>query len=679
MSKPWWSKGYYSGYWRSSRDDDDDYYDSDSSSSGWDWWGSSKKEDYSWKDAYKSRYKSSLGYSTSRLSETVSSSSSWYGRSSGTDIDKAQELLSKVYRSTRDMIVILDFPFNVKIQLSCDGSEIEGGLKDGSRRVFIPTKILDESGYSDSEKINICCGLGVHEASHLKFTEYKVLTDFSNRLCTRSITIDGKTTKLEDCILFIISLINLIEDERIENLLLQERPGYTEFIDIAKSYQYKNFIKYSNNNIYSAFEKEVQFKLFMNNLFRLIRYPEDLDEDTLEKYSEQYKAIQKFLNPLPQSTKEACIAGLGIYKEIISTFPDLELKTKGSDKKLSLGHVVKMLSKYGKAFEMGFVKVNYGSDSDSGSAISGVEISSKIKDSSILSKLITGMAERGEKKSTYFENIKGNAENYRRVANQIQKSVPAIKKLIKNTDRNYDFNIYGCRSGILDTAKLAEAYQGVPQVYIRQGQVRTNKSTVCVVIDESGSMGTDWVEYSKEYRYSYSTKMTKAREAAILLNEALGSLPGVDLYIYGHTADITHTGSTDIRIYKEGKKHSDPYALGMCGRRLYENRDGVALYEVGKRVRKFTSSPVTMFVISDGEPSACDYRGLAARHDTRENVKKLENDGFSVIQVTIDNVCGAEDMFKNVIDLRHGVDELPKLLGNIIKKAVVADKKTTIS
>ena len=249
MSKPWWSKGYYSGYWRSSRDDDDDYYDSDSSSSGWDWWGSSKKEDYSWKDAYKSRYKSSLGYSTSRLSETVSSSSSWYGRSSGTDIDKAQELLSKVYRSTRDMIVILDFPFNVKIQLSCDGSEIEGGLKDGSRRVFIPTKILDESGYSDSEKINICCGLGVHEASHLKFTEYKVLTDFSNRLCTRSITIDGKTTKLEDCILFIISLINLIEDERIENLLLQERPGYTEFIDIAKSYQYKNFIKYSNNNI----------------------------------------------------------------------------------------------------------------------------------------------------------------------------------------------------------------------------------------------------------------------------------------------------------------------------------------------------------------------------------------------------------------------------------------------
>ena len=169
----------------------------------------------------------------------------------------------------------------------------------------------------------------------------------------------------------------------------------------------------------------------------------------------------------------------------------------------------------------------------------------------------------------------------------------------------------------------------------------------------------------------------KAREAAILLNESLKNLPGVDLYIYGHTADSIFCGSTEIRIYKENG-NTNPFALSEVDARR-ENRDGVAIYEVGQRVRKFTKSPVLMFVISDGSPCASNYYGESSIKDVRSNVTKLEKDGFTVIQVSISTVRDANEMFSHVIDLKNDISEFPKLLGKIIKKAVVDDKKTTIT
>jgi site-specific DNA-cytosine methylase len=76
---------------------------------------------------------------------------------------------------------------------------------------------------------------------------------------------------------FIKGLINIIEDERIESNLLLERPGYTELIDVAKSYQYRKFIES---------EKSMSGKVtaFLNNLFRMIRYPEGIEDKVLEEY-----------------------------------------------------------------------------------------------------------------------------------------------------------------------------------------------------------------------------------------------------------------------------------------------------------------------------------------------------------------------------------------------------------
>ena len=260
MSKAWWSKGYFSGYWgKNSTSTKKEKEDTS-------WKGSSyEKDDWDWKSSYKSRYRSSLGYSTSRLSDTVSYyntySSFYYKKSS--DIEASRIILERAYKSARDLVIVLDFPFKIRIQLASTDSDF-GGFYDlkQSRRLFIPTAVLDESKYTEAEKINICSGLAIHEAAHLKFTEINVLNRFLEKLVNEKIFEDEKIEKGH--VEFLSSVINIIEDERVEDKLLTERPGYTDFIDKAKSWSYRKYIEMTKSS-------SGKIEAFLNNLFRLIR------------------------------------------------------------------------------------------------------------------------------------------------------------------------------------------------------------------------------------------------------------------------------------------------------------------------------------------------------------------------------------------------------------------------
>ena len=310
-------------------------------------------------------------------------------------------------------------------------------------------------------------------------------------------------------------------------------------------------------------------------------------------------------------------------------------------------------------------ELRYGIDGGVG-GLKGSEIADMFKSSSsnLYDQIITGATELGDLDKAYIKKPTGDSEKYLEIKKQILKYIPGIKKLIQGTDKNYDFIIHGCREGLLDTDKLAEAYQGVPQVYIKKGKVQTNKTTVCVLIDQSGSMS--------------GGKMRLAREAAVLLNESLKDLSGVDLYIYGHSADEAIRGDTCIYSYREGTKYKPQYSLSDAIA-YRNNRDGVAILEVAKRVRKQTQDNCIMFVLSDGSPCASNYSGWSSIQDVKSKVKQVEKMGFTVVQISIDYVNYAKEMFDNVISLEYDISNLPKRLSQIIKKAIVKSKTTTVS
>lgn len=590
------------------------------------------------------RYHSCLGWGSELSSYTdyYCNRTSWYYGSGGyTDfknVEKAEELLTKAFAATRDMIVILNFPYKVQIQLLDNDVEDEflnmtEVLNGKSRRIFIPTIVLEDVRKTDTEKINIMCGLGLHESAHLLFSSISVYDSFKEKIPITTANIS-----------ILLDIINLIEDSRIEDKLLIERPGFFDFINSSKKWSFERFKKSLDGS---------KYKLLIN-IYSFIRYPEIVDKRVIKENKEIFDKINEILeNNTPDNTKDSCLLGKKLYDIL--------------EKELSKIDKLPKLKDYSGGDNILYLPMIYGIDKDSGHDPSGKLVSNTLKDSGMLQKLVYGVAERGDDKNTFFEKMNNSNRSkhlYNIAYNNIQQYIPAIKKLLSNTDKNYDYVIHGCRSGLLDTSKLAEAYQGVPQVYLRQGHVVTNKSTVCVLVDESGSM-------------SSNDRYLRAREAAILLNEALGSLPGIDLYIYGHSADEIYGNEVNIRIYREGDRFKPKYSLGDVDARC-QNRDGTAILEVAKRIRKFTNERVIMFVISDGEPAAGDYYGAAAIDDTHNKVLKAEKLGFDIIQVSIYKVRFVEKMFSKFINIETDLSELPKKLGHIIKDKIVNDKKTSI-
>lgn len=625
----------YNPWWK--RKDYDDYYDDEDDGR----WGRS---------IFRKSYKSFVGNS-GELSRTINRSS-WYGESyySYSSVGKEEDaqlskLIEKAYSSVKDMITIMDFPFPIRVSLN-EGSDESSSYSDyfsevkrdnSERRIAVPSKIFDSTEDNET-KINAFCGFGLHEAAHLRYTYLRVYLNFLS-------FISGKYTFEEGEIIKIF--INLLEDNRVEDLLLTERPGFQDFIDCAKSYNSKTLEEKLN------IVRERKLILFFKTLIGILRFPGLIEEEVLEEYSEVYKEVQEKITPYPENLKDICSVSESIFKIIkekkLSDIDPAELK-----KILFLINDTESIT-----------SIMYGVDLDSGRKIDKSKVSRLLSSKdSLTMKILEGTVERGDSDKVFFEKPKGDRNDYLRDVRAVQKYVPRLKKILTGTDKNYDFNIQGCRSGILDTTKLAEAYQGVPQVYLRQGHVRTNKSTICVLIDESGSMG--------------GKKEILARQAAILLNETFGKSLGVNLYIYGHTADIGSIGYINLSVYREGSHYNPKFSLSKsCAKS--QNRDGDAILEVAKRVRKFTKENCIMFVISDGSPYANGYGGIPAIKDTAAKVKEAEKLGFGIIQISIDAVYGVKDMFDTYIDIGYNLEEMPKLLNEIVKTKVIKTKHTTVS
>jgi len=616
------------------------------------WWGKSNV-----------RYRSSLGYSESTLYDYNKLSYVGY-RSTFTNPENEEQvkkLLISSYNAVREIVVILDLPFKVKICFSSD--TFFKAHSDTVRHLFISTECLDNEKISDSEKIDILCGIGVHESAHIKYSVVRTYMSFKK-------TLEDDPSRNKE---FILLLFNILEDERVEDLLLKDRPGYLMYIANRKSWEYKgSVIEFSN---YTD-QKNIFYKIIKFIRYR-DKWNEEGDVDTVPSNLEDlFGKIKDLLEPIYESnlnTKDICSIAVKLYDLLTSdtnlglTESHIEsIKTKlknytplYSGQDLDIKDIdYKYLFPTASSFMTNLVDTRY------------LQLVESISDGSIVV----------PKKDHYFIKVNNDDEsissldiykyNYNKIKGRISKYVPSIRRLMIAQSRNYDFVIHGCRYGLLDTTKLAEAYQGVPQVYIRKGVVKTSNLAICILIDESGSMG--------------GRKIVAARDAAVLLNEAFSGVPGIDLFIYGHTADILPNGSeyygaVDITIYKEPNSGGADYNLSRISAKD-ENRDGLAILDVVNRLRSFTSEYCIMFVISDGEPSAVGYRGFSAIKDTRLRINDVESKyNTDIVGICIENYGAAKDIYTKYLDLSDDLSEFPKALGKVIKNLVLKTRETITS
>ena len=603
-----------------------------------------------------------------------------------------EELIKRAYALARNTISAMDIPSKVTVRLGGGGSCTEG------RNVYVATDYFDDDALSTGEKLDIFLGLTAHEGSHLLYTEFPMMKKAAgvHPLCAK--------------------LLNIIEDERIERNLGEDKPGLANYLKAVKRHYFGRY-----SGMTEGSEDASPLQKILNCILGLIRYPRLLREEEMVEFGELLLKVEKILTPYPDSTASAERAAEKIFELIIKEYgresgsekedsgkgkalPEESEKEspspeesddstdgndagesgEGTDSEIDSGEEnaedtgedrpsEMSREESVKAMESDLEKIADALEEVAGGPVQpDIEGCSSLRrdrmadavstDRELLAKICEGEVETGSSKDVIFTRQKEYRDGYLSALEEVKQYVPAVRKVVKGRCVEYSLTHLGMRSGVLDTGKLAEAVQGVPTVYKRQGEVRSDRACVCMLVDESGSM----------YRHG---RMLAARKTAVLLNEALSSIPNIELFIYGHTADCERSGVTELNIYRE-KGYAPKYALGSLEPRS-NNRDGLAILETALRVRKQTKEEVLMFIISDGEPAAENYFGMRAIGHTKECVEKAEAMGFRIVQICINASYDPALMFRHFIKMEN-LGTLARDLGREIAKALSSKIKTHV-
>lgn len=640
-----------------------------------DWFGRKGKN-------YTSTYKGStrLGWDT----KVSGSYSSFFAP----DLNK-RKLLRDSYRHACDIRDIMDIPRSIRIQLNVDA---ETSCTDG-KTVIVSTKVYDDNKIDNNVKLDVFLGTTIHEFSHILYTDMAEIRK-------------NRPNK------FLFNLFNTIEDERIEYNTTQNYPGYANFIGQAKYYYF--------DLLYKKAEKQDDLMDVLQNILYIVRYPARVDTKVIYRHQVLFDKIKKVLCDFGNNSKEAYDKAEKIYKLLLDYFkfppPPPEEQQEGDEEQdqsdSSEGQSGSGEGQEGsdgssdpqnskQSSQKQDSKDNEGSDknsktqsspksgSDEGSAGKKKQEPIKAYTQEEIKQAAEKLAEQMRRLITSNTSLNSNeikdewdskeiADEYKQIKDDVfivkqedyerryKADFDTVKQHINglvNTFSKFfveqEYRLTGMRRGVLDTNKLAEAYQAVETVYSNKFKRTTPGLDVCVLIDESGSMG--------------GTNIASARKCAILLNEVFLRLKQCDFYVYGHTADNRHTGEVTINVYRD-HWNRNRYALGKV-ESYSNNKDSVAIEETYKMVRKQTSKPLLMFVISDGAPNAYGLRGQPAVEEVKKVVNRIESNGDTLVcQIAIESHFRPQDMFNHYVVMTN-MNTFPSDLSGYVMNTLISKLK----
>ena len=593
------------------------------------------------------------------------------------------DVVKEAYGMARDYIVAMDTSYRVTLRLSPEMNCTD------SRVVYLSTRVFDDKDLTEGQKIDTFMGLAIHEGCHLKWTDFTQMASEDNGI--------------------VRNLINLLEDERIERLCGEVMPGYANYLKATKYYM---FDLYRQRKTEECSDEELPAPArLLNAILAIIRYPKALDRDDLEEFVDYLYDVREIIKDYPTTAAEVTAAAKAIYDVIRKFFERQQNPQEGSGEEQDENRESSSTGEEKKEHEKGDdseVQSQGGSTgeeshSESEAAASGQESSGASKgetddiqkkieealselekqmgdmgeltsdpgesqplsdedmadcvkrDGNQLAGICEDMITLGETSGSVLYKAEEDREIYDDSLRRVRKYIPAIAKTLRGHCSEYAVTYHGMRSGVLDTGKLAEAFQGVQTVYVREGMIRSDRMAVCVLIDESGSM--------------YGEKIRAARDLAVLLNEAVATVPAIDLYIYGHTygdrcRDSYYEGRmiAELQVYRE-KGYAPRKALGSVTDRS-GNLDSYAIREAAQRMRKYSACRKNlMFVITDGAPNE-RYEQLAS------TVKELEKKGLDIVAVCIEPSYDPSMLYTHHVRFtdrsRLAID-----LGKMIKKAIL--------
>lgn len=251
----------------------------------------------------------------------------------------------------------------------------------------------------------------------------------------------------------------------------------------------------------------------------------------------------------------------------------------------------------------------------------------------IRAKAPAGMCDMGKKHRVKSEPLGPTTEaDYKEVVSAHRKEIAAVRNSLMFRKTQPMMVSYGHRSGDIDDNSLFKIRMDDDRVMTRKDSVDTKKIAVCLLVDESGSMGA---------HDGGSSYFQQARDVAIVLAESLRGMDGIDVCVYGHTAEDGIRGVT-LREYYSPRQRNLASLMNITAR--MENHDSWAILHTANIFNRDYGSHdrKIMFVISDGEPAGSGYGGPPAWQHMLEVNNACLKRGVEVYGVGIANAFSKE-------------------------------------
>lgn len=188
------------------------------------------------------------------------------------------------------------------------------------------------------------------------------------------------------------------------------------------------------------------------------------------------------------------------------------------------------------------------------------------------------------------ENNSGYDREYSELLFELKSCINSIKNNFYFINNMTFLNSYGHIAGDIDENNLHKMFLNDDRLMMKKDILSQKKISVCLLIDESGSM---------------EDKSVEARNTAVMLAEGLKSY--FDISIYGHTAELNVKGCTITEYFTPRNKYVQTC---MAIEPKCENVDGLAIELVAKKfATDYPNSRRIIFVLSDGEPVSSYYGG----------------------------------------------------------------------
>lgn len=255
-----------------------------------------------------------------------------------------------------------------------------------------------------------------------------------------------------------------------------------------------------------------------------------------------------------------------------------------------------------------------------------------------------------------------NKTRYQNVMSQVFGLVNRTRDSLRFRNERHAMDELGRKSGLVDENALHKPTWGEDAIFRRQNIQSAPQVHLALLVDESGSMD--------------GLGESTARKVAALLQRSCAGFRGVNISIWGHTADenTNPNGATVFRYLEYGR--GDVSSIGSIEARS-GNCDGFAIAWCGDRMQQLSmpEDQKILIVLCDGQPASSDYYGPAANKHTRQVVDYLrQRQGIQVYALGM----GAH-LSESNLNLLYGANhwklcqnpkDLPPAFSQILKKAL---------